>query len=269
MAMYRQLYQLSRDPFAKDIPTKDAYLSHDMKECMSRLEYLARTKGLALVVAAPGFGKTFCLRAFAEKQNQNVTKVVYLPMTALTTIEFYRQLASALGLEPKPHKSDMYNAIRDNIDYLNAAKRIHLIVAIDEAQYLNTEVLRDLKMLMNFNYDSRDRFSVVLVGQPSLADLLSRQVHESLRQRIDVNYSFKGISASEAAEYAEAMITSAGGSPSVFDDGAITAAYNGSNGSIRIFGQILSNALAIGAQEGVLSINAEMVMAAANEIAIR
>lgn len=267
--MHRQLYQLNREPFSKELPTKDAYASADFKECSSRLDYLERTRGLALVLAAPGYGKSFSLRAFADRQNQNVTRVVYMCMSTVSAMEFYRQLSVALGLEARFHKADMFRAIQENIAYLHSSKRIHLIIVIDEAQYLNTEILRDLKMLMNFDYDSRDRFSVVLAGQPVLADLLSRQVHESLRQRIVVNYAFKGITQAEATEYAQRMLSLAGASSELFDPAALNAAFNGSNGSIRVFGQILSTALAIGAQNNATLIDAEMVMAAANEIAIR
>jgi len=267
--MHQQLYQLNREPFSKELPTKDAYASTDFKECSSRLDYLERTRGLGLVCAAPGYGKSFALRAFAERQNKNVTRVAYMCMSTLTAMEFYRQLSVALGLEPRFHKADMFRAIQENIAYLHATKRIHLVVCIDEAQYLNTEILRDLKLLMNFDYDSKDRFSVVLAGQPVLADLLSRQVHESLRQRIVVNYSFKGLAQTEAAEYAQRMLSLAGASTDLFDSAALNAAFNGSNGSIRVFSQILSASLAIGAQNNAMTIDAEMVMAAANEIAIR
>jgi type II secretory pathway predicted ATPase ExeA len=267
--MYRQRYQLNSDPFAKALPTKDAYATNDFKECTSRLDFLERNRGLALITAAPGYGKTFCMRAFAEKQNTNLVKVVYLCMATLSAMEFYRQLCVALGLESQYRKADMFRDIQANLDYLYAVKKVHCIVVIDEAQYLNAAILRDLKMLMNFDYDSRDRFSLVLSGQPVLADALSRQIHEALRQRITVNYGLSGITESEAAQYAKRMLSLAGGSSSLFDDAAVHAAFNCANGAIRVFGHILSRALIIGAQNDAASIGSEMVMAAANEIEIR
>ena len=267
--MFRQRYQLTHDPFSKSIKTKDAFVSNDFKECTSRLEYLAKTRGLALLTAAPGYGKTFALRAFAEKQNASLTKVVYLCMTTLSTMEFYRQLCVALGLEAQFRKADMFRELQANLDYLYMVKKMHCIIVIDEAQYLNASILRDLKMLMNFNYDSADRFSLVLSGQPMLADMLSRQMHEALRQRIIINYEFCGITQTEAIEYARCMLTLAGGSSTLFDDAALHAAYNCCNSSIRVFGHVLSRALIIGAQNDADTIGSEMVMAAANEIEIR
>jgi type II secretory pathway predicted ATPase ExeA len=267
--MWQQRYQLAHDPFSKAILSKDAFETTDFKECTQRLDYLTRTRGLALITASPGYGKSFCLRAFAARQNANIVKVVYLCMSTLSAIEFYRQLCVALGLESTYRKADMFREIQSYLEHLYSIKKVHCIIIIDEAQYLNAQILRDLKMLMNFDYDSKDRFSLVLSGQPVLADMLSRQIYEALRQRIVVNYAFSGLSESEAFAYAKKMTALAGGSSAIFDDAALHAAYNCSNASIRVFGHVLSRALIIGAQTDATSINAEMVMAASSEVEIR
>ena len=76
-----------------------------------------------------------------------------------------------------------------------------LILAIDEAQYLNYNILRDLKMLMNHSYDSLNCFSLILVGEPYLNHILDKQVHEALRQRITVHYNYEGLSDQEVPDY--------------------------------------------------------------------
>lgn len=266
---YRKRYHLTRDPFIKELASKDAYQTEDFKECTRRLDYLARVRGLALISAAPGYGKTLCVRAFAERQNPSLVKVVYVCMSTLSAMEFYRQLCMSLGLEPQFRKTDMFRELQAHLAHLHTVKKTHCIIVIDEAQYLSAAILRDLKMLMNFDYDSKDHFSLVLCGQPHLNDLLSRQIHEALRQRIVVNYSFSGISESEASAYAKSMVTLAGSSATIFDEAALHAAFNCSNGTIRTFGRILSRSLIIGAEHDAECINAEMVMAASNEVGIR
>lgn len=49
--------------------------------------------------------------------------------------------------------------------------------------------------------DSKNCFSLVLLGQPVLNSILMRQPHEALRQRIIINYNFTGIQELEAVEY--------------------------------------------------------------------
>jgi type II secretory pathway predicted ATPase ExeA len=267
--MFCPRYQLTHDPFSKSLAAKDVYATKDFIACCSRLDYLERNRGLALITASAGYGKTLCMRAFAEKQNTSLVKVVYLCMSTLTTSEFYRQLSQALGLEPLYRKADMFRELQSHLETLSVQRKIHCIIILDEAQYLNPDILRDLKMLMNFDYDSRDRFSLVLTGQPTLADMLSRQIHESLKQRITVSYEFAGIGEGEAKEYADKMITLAGGSTTIFDDAAIHAAFNCSNGAIRVLGHVLSRALVIGEQNDANQIGSDIIMAAANELEIR
>ena len=54
------------------------------------------------------------------------------------------------------------------------------------------EILR-LKEMMNFNYDSFNCFTLILSGEPYLNNTLEKPVHEALRQRITVHYSFRGL----------------------------------------------------------------------------
>ena len=74
--MFKHFYGMSTNPFEKGIKEKDAYQSKDLKEMISRLEYLNENRGIGLFTAAPGSGKTFALRCFAKKVNPNLTKVM-------------------------------------------------------------------------------------------------------------------------------------------------------------------------------------------------
>ena len=50
---------------------------------------------------------------------------------------------------------------------------------------------------MNFEMDSKNYFSLILVGHPILNDILNKNVHEAIRQRITISYNFSGISKDE------------------------------------------------------------------------
>ena len=83
----------------------------------------------------------------------------------------------------------MFKAIQEQITYLYKEKRQPLLLAIDEAQYLNTGILNDIKMLMNYGYDSVNYFTLILGWESHLNDTLRKPVHEALRQRITVHYN--------------------------------------------------------------------------------
>lgn len=71
---------------------------------------------------------------------------------------------------------------------------------IDETQYLNSHVLDDLKLLINFEYDSLNCFTLILSGEPRLNITLSKAVNEALRQRITVHYEFQGLDPDEVPD---------------------------------------------------------------------
>lgn len=267
--MFKQFYGMSLNPFEKGIKEKDAYISKDLKEMISRLDYLNEARGIGLFTASPGSGKTFALRCFAKKVNPNLTKVIYLCFTTVTTTEFYRQFCIALGLEPCSRKSDMFKSIKDYMEIMSNDKRVNYILVWDEAQYLSNDILKDLKLLMNFSMDSKDCFSLVLIGQPLLNNILEKQIHEALKQRIIINYDFEGFSEAEAIEYIHSRLSLAGASSEIIDNNAILATYRSCAGSIRRLNLILTKALIIGAQHEKTVIDTDIIMAAANEMSLR
>lgn len=266
--MFKRFYNMASNPFSKELAAGDAHATADMAQVHKRLDHLSRTGGIGLITADPGMGKTFAVRAWADKLNPNTAKLVYICMSTVTNMEFYRQLCCGFGLEPYFKKSDMYRDIQACIRNLADEKGVRVVVVIDEAQYLPSSVLRDLQMLANFDMDSRDLMSLVLVGHSVLSQYLSRQPYESLRQRIVVNYRMEGLEEAQAKTYVREMLLKAGADPDIFDDAALAAAHGVSGGSIRRLNSVVVNALTIGAQQQSRAIDAEMVRSAAEELSI-
>jgi len=263
--MFKHYYGMSFNPFDKGLNEKDAFLTADMKEMQGRLDYLKQNPGIGVFTAGAGFGKTFALRCFREKLNPNLTKFVYICLSTVTTLEFYRQFCSCLGLEPAYKKSAMFRSIQEFFEEMGSQKKIHYIVCLDEAQYLRSDILRDLKMLTNFSMDSKTCFSLVLLGQPILNNILMRQPNEALRQRILINYDFNGLLESEVSGYVSSRFALAGASAAIMDGNAVLAAYGSSGGSVRKLNSVITKALTIGAQHGKQHIDTEIILAAVNE----
>ena len=264
--MYKQYYGMSMNPFDKEILTKDAFLTEDMKEMQGRLEHLKHHPGIGLFTAGAGQGKTFSLRCFADKLNPNITKFYYICLSTVSTSEFYKQMCAVLGLEPSHNKATMFRRIQEFFETMSLNKKVHCIVCLDEAQYLNNDILRDLKMLCNFSMDSRNCFSLLLLGQPSLVNILMRQPNEALRQRITVNYRFKGLSEKDAEQYIRNRLELAGTTGRIIDDNAVLAAYGSCGGSVRKLNLILTKALMIGAQNRKPNIDADIILSAVNDV---
>ena len=162
----------------------------------------------------------------------------------------------------------MFQRIQEYLYSVYTSKNLHCMICLDEAQYLGGDILRDLKMLCNFCMDSKNCFSLILLGQPALAGLMMRQPNEALRQRICVHYSFAGISEEEARLYISNRMELSGAAPGIFDESAVTTAYGSCNASLRMLNLILTKALTIGAQNEKQNIDSDIILAAVNDITL-
>ena len=257
------------NPFTKnnkDKINKICFNSIDFKNATARLEHLKKIKGIGLVTGYAGTGKTFTLRHFANNLNTSLYKLVYIPLSTITVLEFYKALAYGLDLEPPNKKIDIFRAIQERIITLAKDKKIVPVIMIDECQYLKTAVLNDLKLLLNFDMDSKNYAVLILAGQPVLNNTLSKQVHEPLKQRIVINYNFEGISKKEVKDYITSRFELCGVHSQIFNENAIEAISSCCNGSIRKLNSLIDKCLLSGYLNKVTTIDTDIVMSAQNEI---
>lgn len=266
--MFNSFYGLCFNPFDKSIPIENAVLTRDHQAMLSRLDYLKTTRGIGLFTASPGMGKTFSLRCFSKSLNPNLFHMAYICLSTVSVSEFYRQLCSAIGIEANSKKTIMFENIQQQLYYLHKEKRKTFILAIDESQYLNAGILRDLKMLMNAEYDSLDCFSLILVGQPHLAHILEKPIHEALKQRILIHYNYEGLSAEESADYIYSRIEAAGGAKSIIDEAAVHSVSSFCQGTPRIINSVMTNALILGAQLKHISISTDLILSASADLSL-
>ncbi len=261
--MFKRYYGLTHNPFDKQqVREKDQFLSKDFTEMTSRLNYLKDVRGIGVFTASPGMGKSYCLRCFAKELNPGLFHMEYMCLSTVSVADFYKQFCAILGVSDKGGKPTMFRNIQDQISYLYKEKHQPLLLAIDEAQYLNTGILNDIKMLMNYSYDSINRFTLILCGEPYFNDKLRKPVHEALRQRITVHYNYNGLDSEEVSAYIRHKITIAGGSDTIIDAAALSAVATYGQGNSRKIDNIMTDALSIGAQSDKRIIDADVIRAA-------
>ena len=261
--MFNSFYGLSFNPFDKQqLKEKDHFESRDFREMVSRLNYLRDIRGIGVFTARPGMGKSYALRCFANSLNPSLYRMEYLCLSTVSVADFYKQFCGVLGVTEKGGKPAMFQAIREQITYLYKEKRQPLLLAVDEAQYLGTGILNDIKMLMNYGYDSVNCFTLILCGEPHLNDTLRKPVHEALRQRITVHYNYAGLADEEVAAYVLYKLRLAGASGTIIDEAALAAVHGYAQGNPRLIDNLMTDALTIGAQTDKKVIDAEVVRAA-------
>ena len=121
---------------------------------------------------------------------------------------------------------------------------------------------------MNADYDSLDCFTLILIGQSHLNDILEKPVHEALKQRIVVHYNYDGLSIDEATNYTYSRIDAAGGAHSIIDEAAVHAVANFCQGTPRIINAVMTNALILGCQLEKTSIDTDIILSACTNLSL-
>ena len=182
-------------------------------------------------------GKSYALRCFAKSLNPNQYHMEYMCLSTISVADFYKQFCSILGVPDKGGKPAMFKAIPEQISYLYRDKRQPLLLAIDEAQYLNNGILNDI---------------------------LRKPIHEALRQRITIHYNYEALNDHEVSEYILHKLNCAGASRSIISEAALGAIYGYSRGNPRLIDNLMTDALTIGAQQERQVIDDEIILAAVN-----
>jgi type II secretory pathway predicted ATPase ExeA len=182
-------YGLSRFPFTKEIPAPDLFVCPRSKEVGQRLKAALEGRASAMLTGEVGVGKTFLLRSLKQDLNPARFRVTYIHNANVSSRDFYRQLSTALALEPKAHPSALFRQVQAHIEELAREQKIHPVLFLDDAQLLPTSVLESLHVLLNYHMDSMAFLSIVLIGLPEIRDRLSRNILASLSTRLlNVNY---------------------------------------------------------------------------------
>lgn len=257
-------FGMEENPFLKN--SKEILFENpEFKEVRTRLNYLLSTKGFGVLTGGSGKGKTTCIRVWSKSLNTSLYKVIYSSLSTLTVTEFYRALAAGLGLEPRYRKPDNFKLIQDEIQRYALEKRITPVIIIDEANHACSAILNDLKMIFNFDMDSRDRAVLLLAGLPSLNHTLQLGIHEPLRQRITMNYNMDGFSKNESKEYIQTKLRGVHCSRQVFDENALEALANAANGVPRLLNKLANTCLLIAAAKNCDVVDSETVLQAVSD----
>jgi type II secretory pathway predicted ATPase ExeA len=246
--MYRQYYGLRERPFDLTPNPRFMVLTDAHREALSNLEYgIASRKGITVLLGEAGTGKTTVLRMALERQPERV-HCVYLQNPALTRTEFVEMLAVRFDLGAEAARSKTALLLR--LEELLRARREQgesTVLVVDEAQSLPLELLEELRLLVNIETDEEKLLSVVLAGQPELADRLNRSELRQLKQRVALRCELRPLTTVEGLAYVAGRIRAAGGvGAQIFTREAVMLMHARARGIPRTLSVIADNALVTG-----------------------
>ena len=236
-------FNLSEHPFSKEIPTDKLLSLPSIHSALKTLELLVETKGIGCLTGKSGTGKSCLIRMLIAGMHTGLVNPVYLCHTSIGVMEFYTHLTTALGLAPAGRRAAMFRSVQERIYSLHRSSRIHTVLIIDEAHLLSNEILKELRLLSNFEVDSVNAMTILLCGQQSLLQKFGLSILESLANSIAISVSTDGLPKEETFSYVEQRISTCGGNPATFTKGALNLIHQASVGVLRSIGTIATAGL--------------------------
>ena len=244
--MYEAFFGLQERPFELTPNPRFLYMTPPHREALTTLEYgLSGRTGIAVLLGEAGTGKTTLVHAALHAQSARQNLAVYLNNPTLNRDEFVEFLASGFGLSADAAKSKtrcLYELTEVLVKRHQSRNMAALV--IDEAQVLPDALLEEVRLLANIESASEKLLSIVLAGQPELADRLNQTSLRQLKQRVGLRCSLRPLTRDETVAYIGARVGVAGGRVDrVFTPGAVDMVHECAGGIPRTISVICDNAL--------------------------
>lgn len=257
-------YGLTKDPFTKDVPVEELFEHPGAESAITRLSAALEGRTSAVLTGDAGTGKTFAVRALEGKVPQGRYRVTYIHNSTVNLRDFYRQLAQALGLEPRATAEAVFRMVSTQIEETASAQKVHPVLVLDEAHLLPLQVLGHLHILLNYQRDSRPLLSIVLIGLAELRDRLTRNVLSSLGARLPVRVHLGPLDAEQTGNYLRHRLRAAGAGQEVFAQDGVLLTAKATGGVMRKIDVLAGTALEVASES-----KSKLVDAATIEEAIK
>jgi general secretion pathway protein A len=251
-----------KTPFTREIEVSDMLpMPHIDEQRDALLEQLERRTSAAIIAPA-GAGKSCLLRSLRARLPDARYRVHYVKVTDLGKRDFCREIATAIGAQPAGTYPMLVRRLQEDFEQNGAADGVRPVLVVDEAHDIRPDVLSILRILTNFDWDSRLVLGVILAGQPKLEAMLKNGPLEDVAQRLSYYARLRLLSRDETARYLEHRCAVAGARSVPFDAGAVEAVFDMSRGNLRAIDQLCLGALGAAAKRGAAVVaNADVVAA--------
>ncbi|MFQ6105317.1 MAG: AAA family ATPase [Candidatus Glassbacteria bacterium] len=258
---YLDYFGFSEDPFSLTPNPAYFYLTREHELALVELERgVSERKGLVLLVGEMGTGKTILLRTLEKKLPERVL-TSYQLNPSIGFVSIVKMMLRDFGL---PHemdsKAELISMCHEKFSELGD-QGTHGVLILDEAQGLSEEVLEDIRILSNIEDEKGKLLSIILSGQPELADRISASSLRSLKHRIGVRIYLKPMDSDEISLYIEHRLKVAGWreEESPFTKDSLKWITFSSNGNPRLINVIADNALHRALREKVRTVDKELI----------
>ncbi len=217
-------------------------------------------EAISLIIGPPGTGKTLICNLLVD-QYKATHEVIVLGETEIENrTAFLRHLLHHLGADySTTPENDLHLALVDRICNVGAAEA-GLLIVVDEAQSLSTEVLEAIRKATNIMRAGQPRVSAVVCGAMKLEEVLVDRSLEAFTQRVATRCYLHPMNAHETQFYIQETIRACGAEPDdVISAEAVAAIHHAASGVPRLVNQMMTQAIDTAEEAGEAVISESIV----------
>jgi len=250
MSEFRSHFGLHSMPFTCELPIEKRFEADPFSKAVETLSRTVDRRMSAALIGPAGSGKTVILRTLAQRLPEARYQVRYLKVTDLSKRDMCREIATVVGAAPAGIYPALVRNLQERLASCMNIDGLRPVLIIDESHDMRPEVLSMIRLLTNFEMDSKLVVSIILAGQPRLRTFLQRDVMTDVARRLAHCVTLRPLSREETARYIEHRITIAGASSIPFDPGAMEALYEIGRGNMRAIDLLALASLEVAWQAG-------------------
>jgi type II secretory pathway predicted ATPase ExeA len=257
--MYEKHWNLRKPPFENTPDTEFFFESEKHREAFSRLSYVVEEKkSCAVITGAYGTGKTLMLKALEREFLKKGYMFSFVNNPRLDDLGLLKMiLHNFTGYNVPVRKEDVLMGIEKFLRDTHQDGK-HVVVAIDEAQLIDdASVFEELRLLLNFQTETRFLVTLILSGQPELKGKLDS--NKQFSQRIVLSYNLEPLDFEEMKKYTEHRLNIAGLAENIFDGPAMDLMYKRSGGIPRWINNIANMSMLTAFSKGEKNIGSATV----------
>lgn len=266
--MYKEYFGLNEMPFSISPDPRFLFMSYHHREALAHLIYGVKSEGGFVVLTGEvGTGKTTICRCFLEQLPEN-TNVAFILNPIVSKVEILKKICDELGIK--------YTVETDSVKYLtdciysylidSFSKGERTIIIIEEAQNLSSDVLEQIRLLTNLETNEHKLLQIIMIGQPQLKDILSRDDMSQLSQRITARYHIGPLHKNEIYDYIRHRLKIAGIDKILFPESLMDLIAKYTKGIPRLINIICDRALLGAYVEGKQIVDKNILLKAVNEV---
>ncbi len=264
--MFVEVFGLKHNPFRARTSGGDVFVGPQQANVVSGLKKaLAAADAVVSVTGPVGVGKTTIVgRALDTISSQRA--VARIGRMQLGREEVVELLLTEFGITSLPAGRLQRFAVFKRLLTQCGAKNIRLFVVVEDASQIGVDALVELESLTAADTDDVPGANVVLMGPPSLKEVLTTPALVRLRQRVRRQQAIAPFSIPEVRGYLTHRLRQAGGDlERLLEPAAVEIIHRCSEGIPRVINNLCEAALVAAAEAKVPTLSPTLIAKIARE----